>query len=426
MLHRPRVLYILRNLPWPFLRNGNGQRTELILRSLKQIADVELFVVNLVLDPTLLTDDGQRIPDEIRTELNIRREMSITGWPPIKTGFPGFLGRFEKTVKHYHKLYQPQTPALQWLLEQDSQRKYDLIVGRYLRPTMLAGAAKQSIPVILDLDDVDYQTFVAEISFNPWKGPNGWLASKVVSGMLYLKCREATKRFAHVWVTNLRDHLLLGSTPKVSVLPNIPFAPPGRPITPCVESTHARPRILFVGALDYKPNVQGIQLFLRDVWPGLVLRHPGVSLEIVGTGLSNELSGSFKTIPGIEVTGFVENISEAYERADLTIAPVFWGGGTNIKVLESFAYGRVCVGTSFSMGTYNLPVGVDSKIMASESGQMGNLLSTLLKDTDTRRNMARQLRDWTNLYFSYETFEKEVIATVEMVLKNTRSKGSLA
>ena len=51
-------------------------------------------------------------------------------------------------------------------------------------------------------------------------------------------------------------------------------------------------------------------------------------------------------LPNVEVSGFVQDLPPVYERAAFTVAPIYWGGGTKIKVLESLAYGRTCVASA--------------------------------------------------------------------------------
>ena len=416
---RPKVLFIVGHLPWPHVRSGNGQRTELILRALRQFADVDLFIVRVLPDTSQTTNQWGRIPESVKAELRICHVVEIDGWPELHSRLPGPFGRFSKTLQRFYRPYCAQPSALEWLRSPDTRRKYDLIVGRYLQPTMFAGAISQQLPVILDIDDVDFRRFNSNVTVHTWKGFNGWIGSKIVSAMLYMICRNASRRFSHIWVTNVRDRTIAGKKNKVSVLPNIPFVGPGQQIVPCRERDGAQPRILFVGTLNYGPNNQGIRLFLSNVWPAVLARLPAARLEIVGTGLTEDMTGFLKKFPQVEVTGFLENVREAYDRAHLTIAPVLWGAGTNIKVLESFAYGRVCIGTSYALGNFDIPMDLRKRISASGLDEMCDLIVNILNDAEKRRNVARRLLHWVNSNYSYELFQKVVKSTLLGVLENS-------
>jgi glycosyltransferase involved in cell wall biosynthesis len=55
----------------------------------------------------------------------------------------------------------------------------------------------------------------------------------------------------------------------------------------------------------------------------------------------SQLSG----VPGVIVVGEVDDIREAYERADLVVVPIRYGSGTRVKILEAVSHGRAVVTT---------------------------------------------------------------------------------
>ncbi|HEY8736301.1 MAG TPA: glycosyltransferase family 4 protein [Candidatus Dormibacteraeota bacterium] len=97
--------------------------------------------------------------------------------------------------------------------------------------------------------------------------------------------------------------------------------------------------IVFVGSLQYAPNRQAIDWFLKNCWPSL--RNVDATLRIVGYGAERIAAGS-----GIEVFANVSDVGPHYRAAALTIAPLLEARGTQFKVLESMASGVPVVGTS--------------------------------------------------------------------------------
>src|SRR5262249_28020929 len=152
-------------------------------------------------------------------------------------------------------------------------------------------------------------------------------------------CRENVAAFDHVWVTCDEDVPLAGAR-RVSVVPNLPFNTPQA----LLENVASR-EILFVGDLEHGPNARGLERFLAHAWPAIRSAIPDAALRIVGRGLDESRRQRWSALGGTHVDGPVDDLNSAYERSALTIAPVFWGGGTKIKVLESLAYGRACVAT---------------------------------------------------------------------------------
>ena len=95
--------------------------------------------------------------------------------------------------------------------------------------------------------------------------------------------------------------------------------------------------LLFVGNFTYFPNVDAINYFVKEVFYKLP---PTINLTIIG---KKAQSLPFAKDGRIEAIEFIPKIQDAYERADLVVAPVRLGGGTNFKVLEAMASGTPVV-----------------------------------------------------------------------------------
>jgi hypothetical protein len=108
--------------------------------------------------------------------------------------------------------------------------------------------------------------------------------------------------------------------------------------------------ILFVGTLDYKPNMEGLTWFLKEIYPGILSKFPETKLYIVGRFLSN--NGFFSSFQGIQVYPNVPDIKPFYKDCGTLIVPLLSGGGTRIKILEAGLANRPVLSTS--LGAYGL------------------------------------------------------------------------
>ncbi len=108
--------------------------------------------------------------------------------------------------------------------------------------------------------------------------------------------------------------------------------------------------LLFVG-VDYKPNVEGIRWFIKEVIPLLELRAK-FRLVIVGYNLEKYRSEFESYSNLISVLGTVDNLRQYYETADVVIAPIADGGGMKVKTAEAFSYGKKFVGLEESLVGY--------------------------------------------------------------------------
>lgn len=98
--------------------------------------------------------------------------------------------------------------------------------------------------------------------------------------------------------------------------------------------------ILFIGLLGYYPNYIGLHHFITSIWmPVYQQLNSKVCLRIVGAGLPSEYQIAWSAVPGVDIRGFVHDLSEVYENIDLSIVPIYQGSGTHIKIPEALIRG---------------------------------------------------------------------------------------
>ena len=97
-------------------------------------------------------------------------------------------------------------------------------------------------------------------------------------------------------------------------------------------------RLLFVGNRRYPPNRDGLGWFLAEVWPLLRREQPELTLEVVG-------HGPHLALAGVVSAGFLPDVNPAYRRCHLVVAPLRFGSGTPLKILEALGRGRAVVAT---------------------------------------------------------------------------------
>lgn len=101
--------------------------------------------------------------------------------------------------------------------------------------------------------------------------------------------------------------------------------------------------LLFIGRLDWAPNKDGLKWFLNEVWPEVLKKRDDLMLTIIGSGCDKWCKDL--NIKNITFLGRVKEILPHYQNCDYTIAPIFYGSGTRIKVIESYAYSRAIIAT---------------------------------------------------------------------------------
>jgi glycosyltransferase involved in cell wall biosynthesis len=103
-------------------------------------------------------------------------------------------------------------------------------------------------------------------------------------------------------------------------------------------------QLLFIGGMEYIPNLDSANYLLNDIFPLVQSNIPAVNLDIVGRELWRIKNK--KSREGIQ---FHENVPEVlpyFSRADLLVVPLRYGAGSRIKILEAMASGVPVVTTS--------------------------------------------------------------------------------
>lgn len=106
----------------------------------------------------------------------------------------------------------------------------------------------------------------------------------------------------------------------------------------------AEPKTLFfLGSLDWRPNQEGLEWFLAQVWPEAKKRHPELRLHVAGKNMPDHIKQL--RLDGVEVHGFVESAPRYMQQYELMIVPLLSGGGMRVKIIEGMALGKCIVST---------------------------------------------------------------------------------
>jgi glycosyltransferase involved in cell wall biosynthesis len=108
-----------------------------------------------------------------------------------------------------------------------------------------------------------------------------------------------------------------------------------------------QPRTLFMlGSLNWLPNLEGVDWFLREVWPQAHREMPELELHLAGTDPPAYLTSRPKGQDNVFVHGFVESAPEFMQTYELMLVPLMSGGGMRIKIVEGMAMGKAILSTA--------------------------------------------------------------------------------
>ena len=167
-------------------------------------------------------------------------------------------------------------------------------------------------------------------------------------------------------------------------------------------------KLVFTGAMDYHANVDGVVWFCKDIWPQLKQEFPALTFYIVGSNPTVEVRELAK-IDGITVTGFVDDIRDYYNLADICVVPLRLARGVQNKVLEAMAMGKAVVTTSKANDGIQATDGEQLRV-ADTAEEFTQVVRVLLKDSKSRAVLGKNAREFVVARYDWKTnlekFEK--------------------
>jgi sugar transferase (PEP-CTERM/EpsH1 system associated) len=152
--------------------------------------------------------------------------------------------------------------------------------------------------------------------------------------------------------------------------------------------------IVFTGAMDYWPNVDAVKWFAEAVLPGLRVRRPNLLFAIVGSRPAAEVS-ALAVIPGVLVTGRVEDIRPYLAHARAAVAPLRIARGIQNKVLEAMAMACNMVATPQALEGITALPGAEIRVAGDAAGLAREALLALDGPRLGAAARARVLADFT-------------------------------
>jgi polysaccharide biosynthesis protein PslH len=204
--------------------------------------------------------------------------------------------------------------------------------------------------------------------------------------------------------------LILSRNPrlKIDVVPNGVDSKKLLPISPSEDN----PMILFVGDMDYRPNIDAATFFCREILPLVKKRASRVEVCIAGRNPPEEvlaLAGD-----GIQVTGTVPDLQPYYARSTVCVVPLRAGGGTRLKILEAMALGRPVVSTAIGCEGLNVQDGQNIFIADSLEDFAARTLELIL-ETNTRIQMTANGRKLVEQEYDWDVIAERLFQTYHAV-----------
>jgi polysaccharide biosynthesis protein PslH len=184
-------------------------------------------------------------------------------------------------------------------------------------------------------------------------------------------------------------------------------------------------QILFLGSLDWRPNLDAIGLLLDRIFPAVRAAESSARLCLVGRKPPEALVRRVQGVAGVELHADVPDVRPYLARTGVMVVPLRIGGGSRLKILEALATGLPVVSTRVGAEGLELAPGRDF-MEADTVDEMVHTLIACLRDPGPAQAQAERVRrsvldcyDWDMLATKLERVWLECAET----LKRTHSEA---
>jgi glycosyltransferase involved in cell wall biosynthesis len=162
----------------------------------------------------------------------------------------------------------------------------------------------------------------------------------------------------------------------------------------------ASQRVLFVGNYEYAPNVDAIEWALNEVWPRLWALQPQARFVVCGHAMPEAWRQRWPD-PRIEWRGYVDSLPAVQSQAAVFMAPLRFGGGSKLKVLEALAASLPVVSTTEGLSGLGVQAGVQA-LVADEAQAMAQAVSELLSHPQRAAQLGQAARAHVTARFDWQ------------------------
>lgn len=191
------------------------------------------------------------------------------------------------------------------------------------------------------------------------------------------------------------------------------FAPDNSSVDPA--------KIVFTGVMSYSPNEDAVLYFAREIFPLVLERSAKAEFWIVGSDPTDQVKG-LRRIPGIHVTGEVDDVRPYVSQAGVFVCPLRYGSGVKNKILAALAMQKPIVATSLSIDGLDL---VDNRevLLADDPQTFAEKVGGLLSDPETVGQLAGNGLARVQSQYSWAAMGRALEAAIRTVIESRIAGG---
>jgi polysaccharide biosynthesis protein PslH len=387
-----KILFLSRWFPFP-PDNGSKIRIYQLLQSLSQSHEVTLLSFSET--PVSSSPDPQ--------QRKICSSVQVVPWKPYNSrSLRAQLGFLSDQPRFLVDTYSPEMESL--IRSKLMACKFDLVIASQLSMASYFSCFRD-IPALFE--EMEFGVFYDQLS-----GQTQGL-KRIKAQLRWIKLQRYISRLltgfgAGTVASETEFHIIQKEFPtyqsKIEILPN------GVDLRDYQDlKINRKPRhIIFTGSFTYVANYQAMQWFVGQVFPLIREQYPDVHLIITGDHANLPLP----SMDNIILTGYVNDIKSLVASCDVSIAPIWSGGGTRLKILEAMAVGTPVVATS--KGTEGLAAENEKHMLIADDPQnFARQVSNLLLSSELREYISHNALQLVKDRYDWQGMMPQFLQLVE-------------
>lgn len=414
-----RVLWVSHIIPYP-PKSGVHQRSYNLLRAVAMQHEVDL--VAFVQEPWLeifyasreeaIEDCGRHLGAFCRTVRFVSIEKLARPLGKLRTAIEGLFFTQCYTIRWLQTASaRKQFAELSQLATYDLAH-FDTLSLAPFRPLF------SSVPATLGHHNVESQILQRRAQ-NEASWLKRWYFYQESRRVRRYEARVANSFVRHIACSELDCGRLRAIAPGINAI-EIPNGVDVGYFCPTGVAT-ANKSLIFVGSLNWYPNVDAVLFLLREIWPLLQARVPDVTLDIIGSAPPPSVLRLASSLPDVRVHGFVDDVRPLIDGAAVYVCPIRDGGGTKLKLLDAFAMAKCVVAHPISCEGIEV-VPTRHVLMAETAVEFADCIQNALDNLILRESIGKAARELVVERYSFVKIGRQLLSEFD---KAARPEGLL-
>ena len=168
--------------------------------------------------------------------------------------------------------------------------------------------------------------------------------------------------------------------------------------------------LIFVGGMDWRPNLDALKWFDRRVFPHVLKERPGTRLHVIGQRRVHR----WRHPDNIVCHGYVEDIRPFLAKAAIFILPLRMGSASRLKILNAMAAGKAVVTTSIGAEGLKVIHG-ENILVADRDYHLARSICRLLANREKRWKIGARARQFIVDNYQWRDIANILLSTYDQL-----------